>query len=113
MKDTFFKLVGTTIVTLIILLPAALVGLVSSVIRGLVLCKLWSWFVVATFSAPELGACSALGLALLVNYVTWQNAVTPKIEAEDVWDAVKKVVFEIVATPLTVLFIGWIFHLFQ
>lgn len=41
----------------------------SATINGWALSKLWAWFIVKTFDAPPLTIPSAIGLALVVNYL--------------------------------------------
>lgn len=38
--------------------------------NGWALSKLWAWFVVKTFDAPPLTIPAAIGMALIVNYLT-------------------------------------------
>lgn len=112
MKEFAAKAVTVVLVGLVVLIPTALLVALSTLVRGLVLQKLWTWFVVSTFNAPQLGVCAALGLALLVNYATWQNAVTNKIEGEG-WKPLLTGLFQLFGTPLMVLAMGWVIHLFQ
>lgn len=44
--------------------------LVRVLLSGFVLSVLWRWFVVPPFGLPELTVAQALGIALVVNYVT-------------------------------------------
>lgn len=43
---------------------------VLTIIRGLVLQALWGWFIVTTFGLPELSLVEALGLSLVVGFLT-------------------------------------------
>lgn len=48
----------------------SMVGL--TIIRGLVLQALWGWFIVTTFALPDLALVQALGLSLVVSFLTMQ-----------------------------------------
>lgn len=43
--------------------------IISSIINGFVIMKLWAWFVVPTFEANPLRLVEAIGLIFLVNYL--------------------------------------------
>jgi len=68
-----------------------------------VLTVLWSWFIVTTFHLPELTIYAAMGVALVVNYLTKQSDLAPK-EIED--KVFKEHVFGFIK-PLLGLLIGW------
>ena len=53
----------------------------TTMLRGLVLVKLWTWFVVPYFHAPDLRIPVALGISTLIGLFTLA-APTPK-QAED------------------------------
>jgi hypothetical protein len=97
--------------TLILL---TLIGVtIGSVIGGYVLSVLWGWFIVTTFSLPALGIVEAIGLNLIVGFLTYQYTAE-KQDAEDEKYAialtnsiVKSIIF-----PLIILFIGYIVHHF-
>lgn len=58
--DKFGKFVATVIYMVL-----------SSMIGGFVLTKLWSWFIITTFPAiPPITIIQGLGLALVIGYVT-------------------------------------------
>ncbi|MGH1470118.1 MAG: hypothetical protein ACRBCS_02935 [Cellvibrionaceae bacterium] len=42
----------------------------NTILRGFVLCQLWAWFVVDTFSLPQLRVIEALGVSLIVSFLT-------------------------------------------
>jgi len=43
--------------------------IISSIINGFVITKLWAWFVVPTFEANPLRIIEAIGLMFLVNHI--------------------------------------------
>ena len=83
---------------------------ISAIINGLVLCKLWSWFVVPTFELPELHLPVALGLSLIIGYLT--NHTITKKDNDEKTDWVYVLAMSMVYPPI-VLFIGWLYTLFM
>ena len=47
--------------------------IVATLWSAYVLTKLWGWFVIPTFELPELSVAAAVGLALIVSYLTYQH----------------------------------------
>ncbi len=45
----------------------------GSIWSGYVLTILWHWFVVPTFQLPELTIFPAIGIAMVVSYLTYQS----------------------------------------
>lgn len=45
-------------------------GILSAILDGWVLKTLWNWFMVTTFGLVELRIASALGIALVIRYLT-------------------------------------------
>jgi hypothetical protein len=43
--------------------------IISPIINGFVIMKLWGWFIVTTFDLPPLRVVEAIGIAFLINYV--------------------------------------------
>ena len=83
--------------------------IVSSVLNGLVLVKLWSWFIVPTFALPVLSVPVAIGISILVKYLTLQ-----KMPKDDNAGAAKigEAYGFAIAYPILTLFIGWLVHFF-
>lgn len=72
-------------------------------INGIVMVKLWEWFIVSLFSIREIRLPEALGLSLFSQYFLSRGSsgtVTPK-----------KLV-EAFLMPLLVLGVGWLIHQF-
>lgn len=76
--------------------------------RGWVLTKLWAWFIVP-FGAPALSIPYAIGLALIVTYLTSRTSITKTAPTEIDWT---KAFVEIVVGPLLTLLLGWAVTLF-
>jgi hypothetical protein len=83
---------------------------------GFVLLTLWGWFAVPLLNLPRLSYVGAMGIALLIGFLTKQMpTVLPKtlIETDDYFNHVTKVAWIYsIFNPLFVLITGWILHLF-
>lgn len=84
------------------------------VMRGWVLTVLWGWFIVPTFSLPELSIPAALGFTLIVSMFT-QHLTNKK--SESTGKTKSTLAGEIMGTaiggPLVVLLLGWIIKSFM
>lgn len=83
----------------------------SSIWRGYSLSVLWSWFMVPIFGLPALSIASAIGVALVVGFITHQPDTT-KDDESFADKTVKAVVFAVLYPPL-MLGIGWIVKQFM
>lgn len=68
-----------TLGTIFTLLTSLILG---PVWRGYVFSILWTWFVVATFDARPLSTSQALGLSIVVSFLTHQEIRSPKDERD-------------------------------
>lgn len=93
---------------LVVIYAAAVVPL-TAILQGWVLSKLWAWFIVSTFSLPQLGIGTAIGLSLVVRYLTYQHPHGDK-DAGPFEAIIEAALFAIVFSLLT-LGMGWITHL--
>jgi hypothetical protein len=90
-------------------LPAMLVG--GFLIKGYVLAQLWAWFVVTKFAAPPLSVAQAIGLAVVVAFLTKNHAGSLNVKKEEkpsVWKMMGKGTLETVLPPLCALLTGYI-----
>lgn len=79
--------------------------------NGYVLTILWAWFVVPTFHLPQLAIAPAIGISMIVKYLTHQNDFE---KGDREWeDQVVRVLFYAAFYPLMVLGFGWIVHSFM
>ena len=86
-----------------------LIMILSQIMFGFVFSKLWAWFIVPVFDAPALRLVEAIGIMLLLGFLT---AKMPKDEEKDFWkDLTKKVIFSVSVCIIALLF-GWIITLF-
>ena len=45
----------------------------STILNGWTFAKLWSWFIVSTFHLPTLSIAAAIGISIVVTYLTHQT----------------------------------------
>ena len=84
----------------------------GSIWRGYALTVLWAWFVVPVFHLPVLSIAPAIGLSLIVSFLTYQSdAKTPTDDSAT--DAFVKATLSTILMPLAALCIGWIVHQFM
>jgi len=93
-------------VILVVVLVGAFVTAVA-IARGFVLTYLWAWFVVP-FGAPAIGVAWAIGISLIVGYLT-RDTDTSGDEENSFWTKLLSAVL----TPFLVLGIGAIIHAFM
>ena len=83
----------------------------SSLWSGFVLSILWGWFIAATFDIQTIGIAPAIGLSLVVRYLTYQQAPTDtsKTSTERVIEALVVAFLQ----PTFALAFGWLVHQFM
>lgn len=87
------------------LLMAAMLA-TAYLLNGFVLTKLWTWFLVP-FGLPELNLVQAIGIAMVIGFLTKQHI--PSNKDEKAWIPM----FHLYGGPIITLFIGWIVTLFM
>lgn len=85
---------------------------ISSIWRGYVLTVLWEWFVVPTFGLHPLAIAPAIGLSLVVSYLTHQSDAA-KTPDGDFADRMARACAYAFLLPLVVLGIGWVVQKFM
>jgi hypothetical protein len=88
-----------------ILISVAAAGAVL-VLHGWVFKILWWWFVAPVFGLPALTVAQALGIGLMVSFLTKQLGLAEK--EREAWESV----LESIAQPFLVLGFGWLVHQF-
>lgn len=76
--------------------------LVSSCVNGWVLTKLWAWFMVPIFHLPALTLWPAIGVAMVIRFLTYQDTNNKRGIGESVALAVIQ--------PIVSLGFGWLIH---
>ena len=85
--------------------------LISTLWGGYVLTILWKWFIVATLHFPQISIPSAIGLLLVVSFMTHQfGYIENKIDLNTYFLQRLSHAF---VKPLYALGIGWIVHQFM
>lgn len=100
--DTTLDSILKPIAGLILIIPGfCLLIAAAAVWRGYVLSILWSWFIVPAFGLPALTVPLAIGLSLLVGFLTAQRL---KKDKDFDWGAA---IGHLIFGPAMVLLIGW------
>lgn len=87
------------------------VAIIGMLINGWTLTILWEWFIVP-FGLPQLSLVQAVGIAMVVGYLTYHYQEEPKDKAEPMERVGRSLGFT-VARPIFVLGFGWLIHLFM
>jgi len=87
-----------------VVLFGIVIFIIGVVLNGFALAVLWDWFVSDVFGVKNLSVPEALGIALLVGFLTHSYA-------EDKRDIADKLA-SIIARPIIVVLIGAIYQLF-
>ena len=80
----------------------------TSLFRGYILSVLWGWFMVPTLGLPRLSVVQAIGIAIVVSFLTHQDtSYIPKKERKrSGWESLGVVILY----PLIALLFGWVVH---
>lgn len=93
---------------------AIVLWLASVILRGWALSVLWGWFIVETFNAPTLTIVPAIGLSLVVGFLTQGKVETQsKKTGKSVWEDLFIQLFVSLLLPVVSVGIGWIIQLFM
>lgn len=87
---------------------AAVVAL-SAIINGWVLTYLWHWFAVPIFGFHELTIVQAIGIGLIIGFMTHKAVISKKDSRDTDWGGT----IGNLLSPFFVLFFGYIVHLFM
>ena len=101
-------LAGLGIVILVVVGIGGVIVL-SALVNGWTLSILWKWFMVPVFGLPMLSIPQAIGIAMVIGYLTFQNNDAQEKERS----TTERVIFWvalIVLRPLITLAFGWIVH---
>ena len=91
----------------------AVLMVASSIFNGYALSVLWGWFVVPTFGVPVLGIVPAIGIAMVVSYLTHQIDTHKKEEKRSFGKTIAHSTVFAILKPSLALFFGWVVHLFM
>lgn len=93
----------------------SIVVLIASVIlNGWVLSVLWDWFITSTFDAPSLGIAPAIGIAMVVSFLTDKGRKpTCAMKKKTGWEDLVVELLYLLMYPLFALGAGWIIYSFM
>lgn len=77
---------------------------VSAILGGWALSVTWGWFMVPTFDLPELAIAPAIGVALVVGYLTKNIPQQGGSSADQFGMAIAEAFFR----PLLIVGLGWV-----
>ena len=86
--------------------------IISPIISGFVLSKLWLWFIVSTFNANPIRIVEAIGIMFLINYILSQSKALENKSEDNFWNKFIMAIFATIITSAFVLLAGWIVKLF-
>ena len=92
------------------LMAYALTSFFGVIWSGYVFSIMWAWFIVSIFNAPVLSINSAIGLSLVVSYLTYR--VDNKEDKRTVVEKFGSMVVNAAMKPLVFLAFGYIVRLF-
>lgn len=78
----------------------------ASIWSGYALSVLWAWFIVPTFDLPLLSIPAAIGVSMIVSYMTHQTI--PSDKDESFFEKIIKGILEAMLKPAFTLGFGWI-----
>lgn len=84
---------------------------IGAIIDGYVLVKLWSWFAVPVFGVPQISLAPAIGIGILVSFLTHQNI--PSQKDREISEVIGAALGETILYPAVVLFVGWVVSQFM
>ena len=84
----------------------------SSIWKGYVLTLLWLWFVAPLFGLPFLTLGSAVGLSLVVTFLTYQHGLAKDEEGKLAVQMINGVTSSFLF-PAIALGLGWLVHKFM
>jgi len=102
---------STVMLSILVLLLGLAILVIGLIVKGYVLGALWGWFIVPVFGLPKLSVPSAIGIALIVSYLTTQKIETNNGD-KGVSEKYGKQVIIAILYPLFILFLSWIIHQF-
>lgn len=88
-------------------LVALVMVVVGYLVNGIALMLLWAWFMVPTLKLPELSLPAAIGIGIVISFLTQQYI--PKNEKQKI----EAFVIEGFLLPIFSIIVGWIVHLFM
>lgn len=85
--------------------------IISPIVNGFVIMKLWTWFVVPTFEASPLRVVEAIGLMFLVNYLKAKR--DKEADKDKFWEQFATNIIYLILMAGFALLSGWIVQMFM
>jgi hypothetical protein len=85
----------------------------GSIFNGYALSVLWGWFVVPVFHLPVLTVVPAIGIAMVVGYLTHQTEPDVEEKERETGEKLLRLIALVFFRPAFALFFGWIVHQFM
>ena len=92
-------------------MTVVLAMLISPIINGFVITKLWLWFIVPTFEANPLRVVEAIGLMFLINYIKAKQDT--KADKDKFWKQFGTNIIYLILMAGFSLLSGWIVQMFM
>ncbi len=86
---------------------------IGYVFSGYALSILWGWFMVPVFELPEISVVPAIGIIIVVGYLTKQYGIIDEDKNESFETRFLKDFVKAIFVPAYSLFLGYIVHLFM
>lgn len=98
----------TTLVMVILIAGVLVAAVGASILSGYVLATMWNWFVVTSLHVAPLSLPAAIGIGMMVRYLTHKKPAEDKEDPD-----FGKMIIMWYTLPLAVLFVGWVVTLFM
>ena len=92
------KAVGYTVTFLVAMI-------LSSLINGYGLSVIWLWFMVTTFGLPELTIPAAIGVSLVVSFLTYNES--SESNGKGVLELLGEMLVKVIGKTLVIILVGW------
>ncbi len=80
-------------------------------LSGFLFGKLWLWFIVPTFNLEPLRFIEAVGICLVVEFLTMKYELNKPVD--DFWEDLIKRIFYVIMVSIIIFSTGWILSLFM
>jgi hypothetical protein len=84
--------------------------IISPIINGFVIMKLWAWFIVPTFEMNPLRIVEAIGIMYLINFIRMKR---DKDQTDNFWEEFSTNVVFVLLMAGFALLSGWIVQMFM
>lgn len=93
------------------IMTVILAMIISPIVSGFVILKLWAWFIVPTFEAQPLRLVEAIGLMFLINYLKAKR--DKEADKDKFWEQFARNFAFVIIYAGFVLLAGWVVSLFM